>query len=69
MNETDPDYCWSHHVVEIPGYFRCGECLHWFPDEETLVKDFADKMGEIGYDNTPTDPDKIFFCPHCAHDF
>lgn len=66
--EEDPHYCWSHHVVEKPSYLRCGECLHWFPDEATLVSDFNDSMAKVG-DYPPTTADKIFFCPHCAHDF
>jgi len=62
-----PDYCWIHHVVEKPGYFRCGECFHWFPDEGTLLDDY--NAGSPSEEGKKTDPNEVFFCPHCAHDF
>lgn len=68
-----PDYCWIHLVVERQGRIRCGECLHWFADEQALVADYnaglADISQRYGEPYVPRTINEIHFCPHCAHDF
>lgn len=68
VDEAHPDFCWIHHVVEKPGYFRCGECFHWFADEQTLIEDDAKAWKDLGVDMV-MEAEDIFMCPHCSHDF
>lgn len=68
VDQGHPDYCWIHHVVEPQGKIRCGECFHWFADEQALIDDYNADQDIEGY--VPrTSIDEIVFCPHCAHDF
>ena len=69
VEERNPNYCWAHHVVEEPGYLRCGECFHWFPSKERLEYDYNFKAAMDNVFCTPRTAEEIFFCPHCAHDF
>lgn len=60
-------HCWIHDVDEPEeGAFRvCGECFHVFMTAEELIQ--ADsKWYEDGRRN---DPERIWSCPLCTHDF
>lgn len=70
MPEGHPNYCWIHRVVERQGKIRCGECFHWFADEQALVSDYNDCMLRCDLPQVEAlKADEIFFCPHCSHDF
>lgn len=70
------DHCYAHSVDEnaADAYQICGECFHVFRTADELVAATAQRIAEVsvGVENPmsgPTDPEKIFACPHCAHDF
>ncbi|MEV0616169.1 hypothetical protein AB0I81_22840 [Nonomuraea sp. NPDC050404] len=69
---------------EYDAYRVCGECSHVFPtaaallaDQAALVKRLnANPIADPRSPDAPpvlmeaaTDPDTIWSCPHCAHDF
>lgn len=62
-------YCWEK-VAERP-FLICGECFHVFNTAEELVEDDRKARQEFMVPDVakPRDPDQIFCCPHCVHDF
>lgn len=72
--ECAPSHCWTHNVDEpSDGYLLCGECGHMFlTPEELIAADLNWREESLAYgrmDNTAKDPEKIYSCPHCTHDF
>lgn len=64
--QRHPDFCWTHGVLEpmTPTTFCvCGECFHVFASAEELLNEARAFTPDI------TDADKVWCCPHCAHDF
>lgn len=82
--ETMTDYCAVHEVREHgPAYRVCFECGHLFPTAEALLADHAAVVERLNAELPPppwdpawhapavaeTDPERVYACPHCAHDF
>jgi hypothetical protein len=68
MSEDDADFCWIHLVVETPGEIRCGECFHWYANDEAMLEEFNAEMAKMGL-QPARNVDDIWFCAHCSHDF
>lgn len=79
------NHCLTHDVDEEctpESYTWCAECWHIFPTVADLLADHAALVERLnahpinpppGFSAPPlvakTDPDQIWSCPHCAHDF
>lgn len=74
MITTDPG-CYFHGEEPIPsGGYLCGECGHVYPTATDLLNayntELAQHHGVNGQPYTPvTNPDDIYFCPMCTHDW
>lgn len=61
-------HCWIHHTdepVTTGTYIVCGECFHAYQTVDELMAVEADKFG----DDAQTDPERMWSCPYCIHDF
>lgn len=71
------EHCFFCNVDEPlqPGDYRvCGECLHVFRTAEELLARHNQLLAEFfgaGYPamEPATDPEQVWTCPLCAHDF
>ena len=66
------DFCMSHYRCEPmteSTYTVCGECGHAFDTADDLLRDHNAVLVELGIDRIDTDPEKVWVCPHCTHDF
>lgn len=76
------EYCYIHGYEPIPlGYYMiCGECYHCYVTPEELLEVY-NKEGREAHEHFRhlyednyewmdlTDPNQVYFCPHCTHDF
>ena len=60
-----PDLCWFHGEEPVPddAYRVCGECGHAWAREALIAAD-AEK-----FNGSPRNPETIYACPLCVHDF
>jgi len=69
---TDPG-CYFHGEEPIPeGAYRvCGECWHCYPTEKDLLDTYNTELARVNQepDSPVTNPDDIYFCPLCTHDW
>jgi hypothetical protein len=67
------DQCAIHGYEPIPAsYYRlCGECWHCFVTAAELVEADWDVRRSLpgGEDAVRRQPDDVWVCPHCSHDF
>lgn len=66
--------CWIHNASEVQtesSYKVCGECWHVWQTEADFRVDveqlYHDVFGVTPQSVPPLE--KIYSCPHCAHDF
>ncbi|WP_158881907.1 hypothetical protein [Amycolatopsis anabasis] len=64
------DECFFHGHEPLPeNYYRvCGECGHVFATADELLRREREIANEVGF-QPETDPDRVYVCPLCAHDF
>lgn len=70
LSESEMEiHCWFHCVEPIPEdvFIVCLECGHAFT-AEALLAGHNEHLAEFG-GKPETDPDKVFACPECIHDF
>jgi heterodisulfide reductase subunit B len=65
----------DEEMVEEP-YMVCFECGHVFNEAEDLVKAYEEMVEDLkkrdnegGHFMPKYEAARIFFCPHCLHDF
>jgi hypothetical protein len=67
------DWCYAHYRCEPlrDGDYRiCFECFHVFRTADELIAAHRAVLEQIGSTLNPrTDPEAIFSCPECSHDF
>lgn len=63
-------HCWTCGVDEPdqPCYRACGECMHVFRSAAELLEGHNKHLAVYGMEPA-TDPDQVFCCPHCVHDW
>jgi hypothetical protein len=72
---ADNDLCYEHYVHEPDeGAYRvCGECSHVYRTAEELLTEANRGCTEDGSMYAMafaiTDPEQVYSCPLCAHDF
>lgn len=72
LASKDNDHCYVHGYEPLPKewYRICVECWHCFITKEELVaKDLEIRRACGDPTAEPMDPDQIYICPVCTHDF
>ena len=63
-------HCFSHDADEAPeGYRFCFECMHMFVTPAELLAEHNRVLAGLGIDRCDTDPDRVYCCPFCTHDW
>lgn len=79
-NRFPDDWCYgcmrSEPIPPGGAYRICGECFHVYETADDLIRIYnaegdrlADQHPEEPRSPWVTDPEAIFFCPVCIHDF